>query len=104
MLNTKAFYEAEFDFGTPAQTVNLFLDTGSSWTWVWADRCPSEIDTRFCPYQERFHTTKSSTFMETEEIKRIQYGMGQSEGPISYDLIAFTSDSSVKAEPMEFFI
>jgi len=42
--------------------------------------------------------------METDEIKKIQYGMGQSEGPISYDLIALTSDSGVKAEPMEFFI
>lgn len=36
------FYDVGFSLGTPPQTFTFFLDTGASWTWVWADLCKLE--------------------------------------------------------------
>lgn len=36
------WYSAEFTIGTPPQKRDLLIDTGSSWTWTWADECASE--------------------------------------------------------------
>ena len=36
------YYAVKLGLGTPMQEFEFFMDTGSSWSWVWADLCQAE--------------------------------------------------------------
>lgn len=83
LQNLVTYYEAEVNIGTPAQTVKLLIDTGSSDIWVIgsgnpdcgsaqeARNDPNIID---CSISGTFDTSKSSTWSQNQTDFFIQYG------------------------------
>ena len=79
--NWDYYYDAMFNFGTPAQAMSLVLDTGSSWTWVPRVSCA-------CHYSEnRFNSTKSSTLINTGKLMDLYYGLGEVHGYLCTDTV-----------------
>jgi len=79
-----SLYFAQFSIGTPAQSFDLLLDTGSSDLWFAANNCSS------CPQSTpMFNPTKSSTFATGTERISISYGSGDASGILSHDTISF---------------
>ena len=112
MINRDYYYTAAFDIGTPGQTRHLLVDTGSSWLWTWADDCPNpeifscEFDSVdiLSPPRERFHPNLSETFRYTGDEKLIEYGVGESSGPVATDFVRMTELPQVYASNFEFFV
>lgn len=87
--NQRFFYTTNCEVGTPAQKVNLLLDTGSSDTWVFG---PQTTDSSFMgqiaslfggqqgPSTTIFDPSKSSTFKKNDTQLRITYGIGNVQG------------------------
>ena len=93
------------NFGSERQHQELLVDTGSSWTWAYADRCSAdEADLAECKATKNlFHPVDSDTFHSTGETKYIKYGRGQVTGEIvkdtlSMDLGGVVSESDIKSE------
>ena len=85
MENFYKDYQAQFDIGSPPQTLSFMIDTGSSWMWTFADLCSQKSDpTRTCD-PRRFHSDQSSTFKDTDKEIVIRYGSGPREGIIVHD-------------------
>ncbi|KAI7854968.1 aspartic peptidase domain-containing protein [Circinella umbellata] len=76
-------YLIEAGVGTPPQSFNLTLDTGSAEFWVPSISCP----TSSCPY-ERFDGKKSSTFESNTEVFSIEYGIGSATGNYGIDTVS----------------
>ena len=75
-------YYITLDFGTPAQSFSLVLDTGSSWTWI-----PS-IDCTSCNVSSKFDKTMSSSYIGSRIIEHVYYGKGSVVGEISKETIS----------------
>jgi hypothetical protein len=76
--------------GTPAQTLNLDFDSGSSDLWVWSDKLSSAIQSAGTSSGHTiFNSTKSSTFKATAGATwQISYGDGSSaSGTVGTDLV-----------------
>ncbi|AOW05218.1 aspartic peptidase domain-containing protein [Yarrowia lipolytica] len=99
LKNLVTYYEAEVKIGTPAQTVKLLIDTGSSDIWVIgsgnpdcgsaqdAQRDPNIID---CSISGTFDTSKSSSWSQNQTDFFIQYGdQTAAEGGWGTDTFAF---------------
>lgn len=67
--------------------MQLIIDTGSSWTWLVGDDCP----TWQCTGVE-FESGKSDTFKATRKKYDITYGKGYVEGLISQDQMSLLSN------------
>jgi hypothetical protein len=77
--NQKFFYSTNVKIGTPPQTVNLLLDTGSSDTWVFTPT--TKLASRGQqPPSSVFDPTKSKTFRANGTTYSIQYGIGSTTG------------------------
>ena len=106
------FVAVELGLGTPAQPLDFLIDTGSSWMWAWADLCNSTVTTgavgynNYCyDYNDRFHTTESSTFRRTGETKQVNYGRGRGIGPVVLDTVTYVGDHrTIVAEDFTFFV
>ena len=89
----KIFIETAFKFGSEQQKLNLIIDTGSSWTWVKADKC-ADIDD--CPNDGgAFHYLLSDTFVSTDQNKKIVYGDRTTEGQIVKDTVIATANEAL---------
>ncbi|OZJ05208.1 hypothetical protein BZG36_02437 [Bifiguratus adelaidae] len=75
-------YLVNVTIGTPGQTFQVALDTGSADLWIPGTACP----TTQCPYA-RFDSTKSSTFKNTTIAFQIQYGTGSALGTYATDTV-----------------
>lgn len=91
-----ALYFAAVEIGTPAQSLNVILDTGSSDLWVVDDSCQT------CSSSTPVFDVSASTSVKTDTASRpdttISYGSGAVAGTLSSDTVAmagFTVDSQV---------
>ena len=77
-------------FGSaPAQSMELLVDTGSSWTWVGLTDCSVQtIPKKVCEIGY-YRYRDSKTFKKGSEFKRIVYGKGEADGYISTDSVYF---------------
>uniref|UniRef100_A0A914DJQ7 Peptidase A1 domain-containing protein n=1 Tax=Acrobeloides nanus TaxID=290746 RepID=A0A914DJQ7_9BILA len=91
------YYNANFSLGTPPQSFNLQVDTGSSNLWVTdksqctSDACqgyPNGVNHNNPYYRQRqqFDKTQSSSFVNTGNEIDIQYGAGQIQGKSAIDV------------------
>ncbi|KAG6899151.1 hypothetical protein C0993_000224 [Termitomyces sp. T159_Od127] len=76
-------YYASINIGTPQQTFNVILDTGSSDLWV-ADSTCFNCNSR----APQFDNSKSSSFTSSQQNTRIQYGSGEVVGQIVSDTVS----------------
>uniref|UniRef100_A0A8R1HSU3 Peptidase A1 domain-containing protein n=1 Tax=Caenorhabditis japonica TaxID=281687 RepID=A0A8R1HSU3_CAEJA len=84
------FYLGNITLGTPAQTVTIVLDTGSSNLWVIDAACNSEAcngDPKSGFPKHKFNTTASSTFVTESRKFSISYGSGSCSGHLGKDTI-----------------
>ena len=68
--------------GTPPQTFNVIMDTGSSNLWVPASCGLS------CILKHKYDSTKSSTYKADGRDFKIQYGSGPVAGKLSQDVVS----------------
>jgi len=75
-IQNDSLYLTPVQIGTPAQTLYLDFDTGSSDLWVWSAELPTNIKSQASgKYQTIFDQTKSSTFKKTTgSTWQISYG------------------------------
>ncbi|KAL3954351.1 hypothetical protein ACCO45_009914 [Purpureocillium lilacinum] len=84
------FYTIEVEFGTPAQTVTLNVDTGSSETWV-NPFCSRSLDPKLCRSFGRFYSDESDSYRDLQSHARIDYGVGFAELDFGSDRIRIGS-------------
>ncbi|KAI8081971.1 aspartic peptidase domain-containing protein [Gilbertella persicaria] len=77
-----SIYLVRIEVGTPPQTFELALDTGSADLWVPGSKCPSS----FCPFA-KFVESNSSTFKSLGQNFNITYGVGSASGLYAQDII-----------------
>ncbi|KAL4073758.1 aspartic peptidase domain-containing protein [Scleroderma citrinum] len=76
-------YSGEVTIGTPPQTFQVILDTGSSDLWVVTTSCSS------CSGTPTFDTAKSSSFQVSSSSVQITYGSGSVKGVVAADTVSF---------------
>ena len=77
-----SIYMVNVAIGTPPQTFELVLDTGSADLWVPGASCP----TIMCPLA-KFNESSSSTFKDMNEVFNITYGIGSASGGFGLDTV-----------------
>jgi len=82
-------YLCEVQIGTPAQTLLLDFDTGSSDLWVWSTELPKSIQSKGTGHTI-FNPSKSSTFKtQTGSTWKISYGDSSSaSGTVGTDVVS----------------
>ncbi|OJJ61699.1 hypothetical protein ASPSYDRAFT_85401 [Aspergillus sydowii CBS 593.65] len=88
-VQNDSMYLAPVSIGTPEQTLNLEIDTGSGDLWVWSSELPSEIISQHGSGTV-FEASKSSSFTEqSNSTWKISYGDGASvSGTVGTDFIS----------------
>ncbi|KAH7107915.1 acid protease [Auriculariales sp. MPI-PUGE-AT-0066] len=79
-LSVDSSYSATIQVGTPPQSFQVIVDTGSSDLWLAGPQCIS------CD-MDMFATSQSSTYKETSEGIRISYGSGAASGYVASDTV-----------------
>ncbi|CAN6674940.1 aspartic proteinase yapsin-3 [Trichomonascus vanleenenianus] len=77
--NQKYFYSTTVSIGTPPQSLNLLLDTGSSDTWVYSPSSKFQGQGKPKP-NSFFDPSKSNSFKSNGTSYKIQYGIGTTTG------------------------
>jgi len=98
-----SLYLAPVQIGTPAQTLYLDFDTGSSDLWVWSTELPKNIQTQaHGPNQTVFNPAKSTTFKKTTgSTWQISYGDNSSaSGDVGTDNVTL-GGITIKAQAVE---
>ncbi|KAG0356620.1 hypothetical protein BG005_004447 [Podila minutissima] len=72
LTNHETLFTAEVAIGTPPQTFQLIVDTGSSDTWVDSTEC----ETTSCDQRSKFHPDDSATLNNTNKDFSVEYGDG----------------------------
>lgn len=81
-LETDASYVASMGIGTPPQTFDIILDTGSSDLWVADSSCNN------CPPSiTLFDHTKSTSFNPSNAAATIPYGQGKVSGQVIQEVV-----------------
>ncbi|KAH4038793.1 hypothetical protein HBH98_061810 [Parastagonospora nodorum] len=90
-IQNDSLYLCPVKIGTPAQTLYLDFDTGSSDLWVWSTELPQSILSKANAQEQQvaFDATKSSTFKKLSGATwKISYGDGSSaSGDVGTDVI-----------------
>lgn len=89
--NSDASYSASVSIGTPAESFDLAMDTGSSDLWVASSACTSGT----CSGLSTYHAASSSTFKNTSTSFTINYGSGSAYGTLGTDTVALGGFSVV---------
>ncbi|PWN19978.1 acid protease [Microstroma glucosiphilum] len=79
-----SFYVAEVPVGTPAQTFDLVLDTGSSDMWIASSACTQTV----CQQVTLYNAADSSTNVASQTPFSIQYGSGSVTGTLFADTMS----------------
>ncbi|RSH95062.1 hypothetical protein EHS25_000148 [Saitozyma podzolica] len=88
-VGVDASYAGQVTIGTPGQTFDVILDTGSADLWVADSQCSSST----CQSISLFTTTSSSTFSSTNQPFSITYGSGTASGVIASDTVSMAGFS-----------
>lgn len=91
-----SFYFGQVGVGTPLQSFNVILDTGSSDFWLVDNKC---TDTQ-CDGTALFNPEASSTYKASDTAFQITYGTGAVRGSLSADTVSlagYTVDSQTFA-------
>ncbi|WVQ76028.1 hypothetical protein IAR50_005664 [Cryptococcus sp. DSM 104548] len=81
--NLDTSYSASLSVGTPAQSLDIVLDTGSSDLWVASDKCT----TTACASMDSYSLSNSSTSVNLTTSFSIEYGSGAASGALVQDLV-----------------
>ncbi|WVW78445.1 hypothetical protein I302_100399 [Kwoniella bestiolae CBS 10118] len=81
--NLDTSYSATLNVGTPSQSLDIVLDTGSSDLWVAGDSCTTGACTSMDTYD---HTTSKSNVNLSSSFS-IEYGSGTAAGSLVQDLV-----------------
>ncbi|KAK8847400.1 hypothetical protein IAR55_005258 [Kwoniella newhampshirensis] len=81
--NLDTSYSASLSVGTPAQTLDIVLDTGSSDLWVASNAC----STSACGSMSTYDSSSSSTSSNLTSSFSIEYGSGEAAGNLVQDLV-----------------
>jgi hypothetical protein len=87
-------YVAPINIGTPAQTFNVVLDTGSSNIWVPDVSC-KHGGCQGSPAKHHFDSSKSSSYTKNGRHFNIAYGTGSASGLLGQDTFSFGSSGEV---------
>ncbi|KAK5993625.1 putative aspartic-type endopeptidase opsB [Cladobotryum mycophilum] len=82
------FYTIDIGIGTPAQTVSVNFDTGSSELWV-NPICSKSTDEAFCEGFGRYN--ESTTFVDAKAPGGVRYGTGYVDFDYGYDYVEIGS-------------
>ena len=84
MTTLQLLYVAPISLGTPPQSFNVVLDTGSSNIWV------PDVSCSFggCTGKHHFDSSKSSTYSKNGQHFSIHYGTGSASGFLGTDVFA----------------
>jgi hypothetical protein len=102
-IQNDSLYLCPVQIGTPAQTLYLDFDTGSSDLWVWSDELPKSIQSEAKPpYNKIFNSKSSSTYKKTTgSTWKISYGDGSSaSGDVGTDNVG-VGGLVIKAQAVE---
>lgn len=78
-------YYVKISLGTPPQSFNVIIDTGSSNLWVHSAGCNRE--SKACRTHNRYDSSASQTYRKDGNEFIVQYGKGSAEGFYSYDTL-----------------
>lgn len=90
LKNWGSSYTVSTDIGTPPQTFDSMIDTGSGDFWV-IERCMNQTE---CGQSKPFDETKSSTFKGTQTVYNISYLSGETSGYWAQDVVAIGDQSN----------
>lgn len=80
ITNQQSFYSVAIGLGTPAQSFNVLLDTGSSDLWVYSSSDTSDCRNNACAFSGQFDSADSSTYTFINDDYSIQYVSGSASG------------------------
>ncbi|KAI5454915.1 hypothetical protein NCC49_002191 [Naganishia albida] len=79
-----ASYTGGLTVGTPPQSFQVILDTGSSDLWLAGTECQSTT----CQGIPRYQESSSSSFATNNQVFNITYGSGQADGFLAQDTVS----------------
>jgi len=88
-------YYGQIEIGTPPQSFEVILDTGSDVLWVPSKNCSRKN----CGNHTQYDSTKSSTYKKDGRKFETEYGIGKVEGFLSKDQVCL---SGVCVDNLEF--
>ncbi|KAF8382642.1 hypothetical protein PRIPAC_71784, partial [Pristionchus pacificus] len=93
-----AEYVGNITIGTPGQTFEVILDTGSANLWV-PDKTCSGGTGNPCAKKSKFDSTKSSTYAANGKAWTITYGTGNAKGFLGQDTVKFGTSATSLTVP-----
>ncbi|KAK4689362.1 hypothetical protein P7C73_g734, partial [Tremellales sp. Uapishka_1] len=82
-IGQDASYSGSINIGTPAQTFQVILDSGSSDLWVADEVCTTHL----CASLSRYDPSSSSTFVNSSAAFDISYGSGDADGYLGAETV-----------------
>ncbi|XP_050028366.2 lysosomal aspartic protease-like [Dermacentor andersoni] len=90
-----AQYYGNITLGTPPQVFSVIFDTGSSNLWVPSSKCPARVPG--CRVHRKYHSSRSSTYVQNGTHFEIEYGSGAVAGELSIDTLGI-GEARVKGQ------
>lgn len=84
-------YLININLGETKQEFSLILDSGSSYIWVYDNKCVS------CKSKNKYIPEKSKTFLRSQENIKINYISGKIEGNLCRDDLYFNQNITISS-------